>query len=108
MPDEKVDLLEGTIDSQARGEKTVYLGDGINDAPAIARADVGVAMGGAGADLAIDSADVVLMNDDPATLVEAIRRARKTRSIVLQNIIGSLAVKLVFLAFGAVGAVMMV
>ena len=103
LPEEKVEHMENLIASQAAGEKTAYLGDGINDAPVIARADVGIAMGINGTAIAIDSADVVLMNEDPSTIGEAIRRAKKTRQIVLQNIVGALVIKAVFLTFGALG-----
>ena len=103
LPEEKVDHMERLIASQPAGESTAYLGDGINDAPVIARADVGIAMGINGTAIAIDSADVVLMNEDPSTIGEAIRRAKKTRQIVLQNIVGALAIKAVFLSFGALG-----
>ncbi len=97
---EQVERLQRNI--RAKG-KLVFVGDGINDAPVLARADVGVAMGGAGSDAAIEAADVVLMTDDPYQLVDAIQIANKTKSIVWQNIIFSLGVKGIVLALGAVG-----
>lgn len=107
LPAEKVSHLERIMaDRGARGT-TVFIGDGINDAPVLARADVGIAMGESGADAAVDTADVVLMTDSPGKLVEAVRRARRTRAIVLQNIFLALGVKGVFLAFGAFGVATM-
>jgi Cd2+/Zn2+-exporting ATPase len=107
LPAEKVSHLERIMaDRGARGS-TVFIGDGINDAPVLARADVGIAMGESGADAAVDTADVVLMTDSPGKLVEAVRRARRTRAIVLQNIFLALGVKGVFLALGAFGVATM-
>ena len=103
MPQEKVEKLE-EIDSQKPvGGKLAFLGDGINDAPVLARADVGIAMGGLGADAAIEAADVVLMTDEPAKLVEALEIARVTRRIVVQNIVFALGIKGIFLLLGALG-----
>lgn len=100
LPDGKVAAVEGLLD-----EKTplAFVGDGINDAPVLARADIGIAMGGMGSDAAIEAADVVLMDDKPSKLAEAIKIARKTMSIVWQNIIFALAVKAVVLVLGAAG-----
>ncbi len=107
LPQDKVRRLEEIAKEQSGGGGVVFVGDGINDAPVLARADVGVAMGALGSDAAIEAADVVLMNDEPAKLVEAIRIAKKTRRIVWQNIIVALGVKALFLTLGAFGATTM-
>ena len=103
MPGQKVEELEKIENDVSEGGKVVFVGDGINDAPVITRADVGVAMGGLGADAAIESADIVLMNDEPVKLAEAINIARKTKIIVYQNIIFALSVKLFFLILAVFG-----
>jgi Cd2+/Zn2+-exporting ATPase len=105
LPEHKLDRLETIIAEERRhGKGTVlFVGDGTNDAPVLARADAGIAMGGAGSDAAIESADVVLMTDEPSRVAEAVHRARRTRAIVMQNIFFALAFKAVFLAFGAFG-----
>ena len=103
LPDQKVEKLE-LLDSKKRsGTKLAFVGDGINDAPVLARADVGIAMGGLGSDAAIEAADVVLMTDEPSKLVEAIEVAKSTKRIVIQNIVIALAVKGLFLVLGAFG-----
>lgn len=103
LPDQKVEKLE-LLDSKKRsGSKLAFIGDGINDAPVLARADVGIAMGGLGSDAAIEAADVVLMTDEPSKLVEAIEVAKATKRIVIQNIVLALAIKGVFLVLGAFG-----
>ena len=103
LPDQKVEKLE-LLDSKKRsGSKLAFIGDGINDAPVLARADVGIAMGGLGSDAAIEAADVVLMTDEPSKLVEAIEVAKATKRIVTQNIVIALAIKGVFLVLGAFG-----
>lgn len=103
LPNRKVEKLE-ILDSKKRsGGKLAFIGDGINDAPVLARADVGIAMGGLGSDAAIEAADVVLMTDEPSKLIEAIEVAKATKRIVIQNIVFSLAVKVAFLILGAVG-----
>ncbi|NLA86432.1 MAG: cadmium-translocating P-type ATPase [Clostridiales bacterium] len=103
LPDQKVAELERLDASKPRGGKLVYVGDGINDAPVLARADVGVAMGGIGSDAAIEAADVVLMTDEPSKLVTAVKIAKRTRKIVWQNILFAMAVKVLVLALGAAG-----
>ena len=100
LPDGKVSALERLLSEEPR---LAFVGDGINDAPVLARADIGIAMGGMGSDAAIEAADVVLMDDKPSKLPEAIKIARKTMSIVLENILFALAVKAVVLALGALG-----
>ena len=103
LPDQKVEKLEQLDGGKRPGSKLAFVGDGINDAPVLARADVGIAMGGLGSDAAIEAADVVLMTDEPSKLVDAIKVARKTKRIVLQNIAMALGVKGVFLILGAFG-----
>ena len=103
LPAQKVEKLE-ILDTQKKAKgKLAFVGDGINDAPALARADIGIAMGGLGSDAAIEAADVVLMTDEPSKLLTALKVAKKTRSIVWQNIIFALTVKGVFLVLGAFG-----
>ena len=103
LPGQKVEKLE-QLDSRKRaGRKLAFVGDGINDAPVLARADVGIAMGGLGSDAAIEAADVVLMTDEPSKLVDAIHVAKDTKRIVIQNILIAFAVKGVFLILGAFG-----
>ena len=103
LPHQKVELVE-TLDREKRKHgKLIFVGDGVNDAPVLTRADVGIAMGGLGADAAIEAADIILMTDEPSKLVSAIRIARKTRTIVWQNIIFALGVKAVILVLGALG-----
>ena len=105
LPGDKVNVLE-KLDVQKRpGSKLAFVGDGINDAPVLARADIGIAMGGLGSDAAIEAADVVLMTDEPMKLVEAIRVAKETRKIARQNIVFALGIKAVFLILGAFGLV---
>lgn len=104
LPEDKVEALEdilATVDH--RHHKVAFVGDGLNDAPVIARADVGMAMGGLGSDAAIETADVVIMTDAPTKVAEAIAIARRTRRIVWQNIAMALGIKLVFIALGAIG-----
>jgi Zn2+/Cd2+-exporting ATPase len=103
LPGDKVAHLERIMATQQRGARTAFVGDGINDAPVLARSDVGIAMGQFGSDAAIETADVVLMTDNPGRVVDAIKRGRKTRSIVIQNIVLALGVKAVFLGLGAIG-----
>jgi Cd2+/Zn2+-exporting ATPase len=102
LPEGKVDEIEKLLDRSGK-TKLAFVGDGINDAPVIARADVGMAMGGLGSDAAIETADVVLMTDAPSKVAEAIEVARKTRRIVVQNIVVALAIKALFIALGTIG-----
>ena len=104
MPDDKVTKVEELIASR-RGdkEKLVFVGDGINDAPVLSRADIGIAMGAMGADAAIEAADVVLMDDDPLKIAKAIRIARKGLRIVRENIVFAIGIKLICLLLGAMG-----
>ena len=103
LPGDKVEKVEELLQRKGRREKLVFVGDGINDAPVLARADIGVAMGALGSDAAIEAADVVLMDDDPLKLVNAIRIARKCMAIVYQNIIFSIGIKVGCLILGALG-----
>jgi Cd2+/Zn2+-exporting ATPase len=103
LPEDKVRLLEEFQRSSNHGGKLAFVGDGINDAPVIARADVGIAMGALGSDAAIETADVVLMTDSPSKIVEAVQIARRTRRIVWQNIVMALSIKLIFVVLGTVG-----
>ncbi|MBA2133923.1 heavy metal translocating P-type ATPase [Capillibacterium thermochitinicola] len=105
LPEDKVSSLEELMAElpNRNQQKLVFVGDGVNDAPVITRADIGVAMGGLGSDAAIEAADVVLMEDAPAKLVRAIEIARRTRRIIWQNIYLALAVKVFFLALGTIG-----
>ncbi len=101
LPHQKVEALEELMKT-AKG-KTAFIGDGINDAPVLTRADVGIAMGGLGSDVAIEAADVVLMTDEPKQLADAMDVARTTRKIVYQNIYFALGIKAIFLLLGAFG-----
>lgn len=106
LPHEKVAQIEKIAQTKGKGS-LVFIGDGINDAPVLARADVGVAMGGLGSDAAIEAADIVIMTDEPSKLVTAIKVARRTQRIVWQNIILALTIKGLVLALGAMGAATM-
>ena len=103
MPGDKVTCLEQILQQKSKHGTVAFTGDGLNDAPVLARADVGIAMGGLGSDAAIEAADVVIMNDQPSKLAEAVTLARQTRKIVKQNIIFILTIKLLVLILGAVG-----
>ena len=104
LPDEKVTQLENLLAHEdGRQGKLAFVGDGINDAPVLTRADVGIAMGGLGSDAAIEAADVVIMEDRPGKVAESIRIARHTRQIIIQNIILAFAVKALFIALGIAG-----
>ncbi|MCM1101661.1 MAG: cadmium-translocating P-type ATPase [Clostridium sp.] len=103
LPGDKVSLVEELLAQKTGKEKLVFVGDGINDAPVLSRADIGVAMGAMGSDAAIEAADIVLMDDNPMKLVRAIRISRKCLRIVYENIVFALAVKAICLVLGAVG-----
>ncbi|AIW41614.1 MULTISPECIES: heavy metal translocating P-type ATPase [Paenibacillus] len=103
LPQHKAEAIEQLSASKKTSDKILFVGDGINDTPVLALADVGVAMGGLGSDAAIEAADIVIMNDEPSRLVTAIHIAKRTRRIVWQNIIFALGVKAVFLTLGAFG-----
>ena len=102
LPEDKVKHIENLI-KESKGGKVAFVGDGINDAPVIARADIGIAMGALGSDAAIETADVVLMTDSPSKVIDAIDVAKKTRNIVWQNIIFAMGVKLFFIVLGIFG-----
>lgn len=103
LPHQKVEQLENIEGSKKSKGKLVFVGDGINDAPVLARADIGIAMGALGSDAAIEAADVVLMTDEPSKIVSAIKIARKTKVIVWQNIIFAMSVKIILLVLSAFG-----
>ncbi|MEX0270429.1 heavy metal translocating P-type ATPase [Leptolyngbyaceae cyanobacterium UHCC 1019] len=102
LPEDKVGAIEKLLDRSGK-KKVVFVGDGINDAPVIARADIGMAMGALGSDAAIETADVVLMTDAPSKVAEAIQVARKTRRIVVQNIVMAMTIKGIFIVLGTFG-----
>ena len=103
LPADKVERVEGLLASEDAKHKLAFVGDGINDAPVLTRADVGIAMGAMGSDAAIEAADIVLMDDKPSNIARAIRVARKTMGIVWQNIVFALGVKLIILVLAALG-----
>lgn len=103
LPHQKVEVVEKLMDGVPSSGKLVFVGDGINDAPVLARADIGIAMGALGSDAAIEAADVVLMTDEPSKVAEAMRIAKKTRRIVLQNVALALSAKIIILLLGAFG-----
>lgn len=107
LPADKVKEVENLLETKGKKEVLAFVGDGINDAPVLSRADLGIAMGAMGSDAAIEAADIVLMDDDPAKIATAMKISRKTIRIVHQNIVFALAVKALCLFFGAIGFVNM-
>ena len=103
LPADKVDQVEALLTQKSPKGTLAFVGDGINDAPVLSRADVGIAMGGMGSDAAIEAADIVLMDDKPSKIAEAVEISRKTLQIVRQNIVFALAVKALVLLLGAAG-----
>ncbi|HIS07074.1 MAG TPA: cadmium-translocating P-type ATPase [Candidatus Choladocola avistercoris] len=103
LPEDKVNKVEELLKSKPENAKLAFVGDGINDAPVLGRADIGIAMGAMGSDAAIEAADVVLMDDDPLKIAKAIRISRKCLRIVYQNIIFAIGIKLICLVLGAMG-----
>jgi Cd2+/Zn2+-exporting ATPase len=103
LPEDKVDAVADLMVTHKHQGKLAFVGDGINDAPALARADVGIAMGALGSEVAIETADVVIMTDSPTKIAEAITIGRRTQAIVWQNIILALLIKAVFIALGVMG-----
>ena len=107
LPADKVEKLERLLEEKAENKSVVFVGDGINDAPVLARADVGAAMGALGSDAAIEAADIVIMDDKPSKVAFAIKLAKKTMAIVKQNIVFAIGTKVLFLILGAMGFVTM-
>ena len=103
MPQDKVTLTEQLLEKESQKEKLVFVGDGINDAPVLVRADIGIAMGSMGSDAAIEAADIVIMDDDIKKIPKTIRIARKTLRIVKENIVFCLAVKALVMILGVLG-----
>lgn len=103
LPGDKVDRVEELFNEKSESGQLVFVGDGINDAPVLARADIGIAMGGLGADAAIEAADVVIMTDEPSKIAKAMKISRRTLGIVRQNIVFALAVKVLILILAAIG-----
>ena len=103
LPGDKVEKVEELLGSKGPKEKLAFVGDGINDAPVLSRADIGIAMGALGSDAAIEAADIVLMDDDPMKIVKAIRIARKCIRIVYENIYFAIGIKVICLILGALG-----
>ncbi len=107
LPADKVEKTEEIINTKTKDKSVIFAGDGINDAPVLTRADIGIAMGALGADAAIEAADVVIMDDKPSKIPAAVKIAKRTMNIVKQNIVFAIGVKIIFLALGAVGLMTM-
>ena len=107
LPSDKVEKVEELLENKQKNKSVIFVGDGINDAPVLTRADVGIAMGALGSDAAIEAADVVIMDDKPSKIITAVHIARKTMSIVKQNIVFAIGIKALFLLFGAFGIITM-
>ena len=103
LPGDKVAKVEEILEQKPKNWKLAFVGDGINDAPVLSRADIGIAMGAMGSDAAIEAADVVLMDDDPLKIAKAIKISRKCLRIVYENIVFAIGVKFICLALGALG-----
>ena len=103
LPDGKVNKFEELLKNKSSDGKIAFVGDGINDAPVLALADIGIAMGGLGSDSAIEAADVVIMTDEPSKIIDAIKLAKKTMRIVKENIIFAIFVKILILVLSALG-----
>ena len=103
LPGDKVDRVEALFEGKQESDKLIFVGDGMNDAPVLARADIGIAMGGLGSDAAIEAADVVIMTDEPSKIAQAMRISRKTLQIVKQNIVFAIGVKILVLILAALG-----
>lgn len=103
LPDGKVEKVEELMKEKGRNEKLIFVGDGINDAPVLALADIGVAMGALGQDAAIEAADVVIMTDEPSKMADAIKLSKKTMRIVQENIVFAIFVKASVLLLSALG-----
>ena len=103
LPDGKVEKVEELLKKKSEKGKLAFVGDGINDAPVLALADIGIAMGGLGADSAIEAADIVLMTDEPSKIVDTIKLSKKTMKIVKENIIFAISVKVLVLILSAIG-----
>ena len=104
LPGDKVDRVEEIFAKKSAKGKLIFVGDGINDAPVLARADIGIAMGGLGSDAAIEAADIVIMNDEPSKIVKAMKISKKTLTIVKENIVFAIGIKVLVLILAAFGA----
>ena len=103
LPDQKVKYVEELLSNKPPKSTLAFIGDGINDAPSLAMADIGISMGSIGSDAAIEASDIVLIDDDPYKIVKAIKIAKQTRTIAMQNIVLSLTVKILVIILGALG-----